>query len=124
MDTALSAASCVLAVPVSHTTPSLSVSTWMRPMLVIWSAASLALILAVMAESLTNAEGCERSVSESWATEIAVKPNSVPNTRQTVASFAFIIYILFINRHDYHSCLRCFPFVAAPTGYTAAQTDP
>src|SRR5215831_9467787 len=76
MSSARRTASLLGAVPLSHTTPSLSVSTRTWARLEMCSAASLLLILVVMAESFTNALGCERSVSESWACTAA--PTSMP----------------------------------------------
>jgi len=67
ISSARSIASFECALPLSHTTPSASVSTRILPRLVMWSAASLDLIFVVMTESFTNAFGCERSTSASWA---------------------------------------------------------
>jgi hypothetical protein len=42
-----------------------------------------------MAESLTNAVGCDRSVSESWASTTA-GPSNVPKSTQVVANVVFM----------------------------------
>src|SRR5450755_3483756 len=55
----------------------------MRPRLVRWSAASLVLILAVMAESFTKVLGCERSVSESAATA-TTEPRRLPTASRVM----------------------------------------
>jgi uncharacterized protein DUF5329 len=98
MDRAMSAACWDRALPVSHTTPSLSVSTWMRPRLVRCSAASLVLIAAVMAESFTNTPGCERSVSESWATTTAGDAIKVPKSTQLIANVGFMLIPQSVNQ--------------------------
>src|SRR6185312_13406360 len=64
----------------------------MRPMLVMCSAASWALIFVVIAESFTNAGGCERSASESSAARITAGPSSVPKTTQVVANVIFMCF--------------------------------
>src|SRR5664279_2668360 len=90
IETALSASAWVLTVPFKTTAPLLSVSTLICARLLIFSSASLALTLTVIAESLTNVIGSLRfaSASAAWATTGASK---VPMTKQAVASLIFMV---------------------------------
>src|SRR5262245_42819020 len=80
---------CVFAVPLIHTTPSLSVSTWIVASDARFSAASFVLILVVIAESFTNVAGLLRSVSESVAN--ATGASEVLRMKHAVASLSFTI---------------------------------
>src|SRR5579862_5614737 len=56
----------------------------------ICSPSSLALIFIVIAESFTNATGCDRSALKSWATTIAAGPSKVLKSAQVVAILVFM----------------------------------
>jgi hypothetical protein len=43
-----------------------------------------------MAESFTNAAGCERSASESWATTTTAGASNVPKSTQLIANVGFM----------------------------------
>src|SRR5579863_310154 len=72
----------------------------MRPKLVMCSAASLVLTAVVMAESFTKVTGCERSVSESWATTTAAGASNVPKSTQLIANVDFMFVPQFVNSAD------------------------
>src|ERR1700680_2771229 len=69
----------------------------MLPMLVKCSAASLVLIFVVMAESLTNAPGCERSLSESSSAKATTDPRNAQSVNPAIIYLVFIISPLFGN---------------------------
>src|SRR5882762_1757727 len=84
ISTALLASSRVLVVPLSHTIPFLSVSTFRRARLPGCSAASLVLMAAVIAESFTNCTGSDLSVSESCAGPITGANRDAASTQATM----------------------------------------
>src|ERR1700680_4769422 len=87
----------------------------MRPKLVMCSAASLVLIFVVIAESFTNAVGCERSAAESWATTTTGGPSNVPKSTQVVANVVFMFFTSFVNRADCPARCHYSPFAIAPS---------
>src|SRR5258707_24332 len=58
------------------------------------SAASFVFILEVIAESLTNALGCERSESESSVARATTGPSNMPIAMRLVAKFCFVRFPL------------------------------
>lgn len=79
------------------------------------SAASLLLILVVIAESFTNDFACARSVSESWAT--ATEPSKLPDARNASRA-RHALHVVFDAPYEATDCFeRTAPAIVSARTY-------